>query len=183
MKSVSNSHKEPQEMVALRQRRLAVLGAMVLFMATIEYMIPKPLPFLKLGVANLPILIGLTFLSPKEVLILLVMKVVGQGLIHGTLFSHLLLFSFGGTFSSGLVMMLLYYAKVPKVSLIGISVSGAITGNIMQLLVAQILLFGKDVWLMAPIFLGAGVISSTILGIMALRFTQHSKWVEKVKIP
>ncbi len=183
MKLASSSQRESQELADQRQRRLAVLGAMILFMATIEYMIPKPLPFLKLGVANLPILIGLTFLSPKETLILLVMKVVGQGLIHGTLFSHLILFSFGGTFASGLVMMLLYYSKTPGISLIGISVSGAITGNITQLLVAQILLFGKDVWLMAPVFLGAGVISASILGVMALRFTQHSKWIEKVKIP
>ncbi len=182
MKSASNMQNNSPEIVALQQRRLAVLGAMILFMATIEYMIPKPLPFLKLGVANLPILIGLTFLSPKETLILLVMKVVGQGLIHGTLFSHLLLFSLGGTFTSGVIMMIFFYTKIPGISLIGISVLGAIGGNIIQLLVAQVLLFGKDVWLMAPVFLGAGVISSTILGVMALRFTQHSKWIQRVTI-
>ncbi len=160
--------------------RLALLGAMILFLATLEYMIPKPIPFVKLGLANLPILLGLTILSPKEVITLLIIKVLGQGLIQGTLFSHLILFSLGGTLSSGLTMMILYRLQIPKVSLIGISMVGALCGNLAQLFVAQIVLFGKDVWLMAPLFLGVGVITSVVLGVVALQFQSSSTWLQRM---
>ncbi len=172
---------DTKEVIPKQHRRLATLGAMILFLATIEYMIPKPLPFLKLGIANLPILIGLTFLKPKDIITLIAMKIVGQGLIQGTLFSHLILFSFGGTLTSGLIMMTLYYIKIPHLSLVGISVIGALAGNSVQLLVAQLVLLGKDAWLMAPLFLGAGIISSSLLGIMANRFVAQSKWIERVR--
>ena len=50
-----------------RQHHVALLAALALFLATVEHVIPKPVPFLKLGLANLPLLVGLTVLRPREI--------------------------------------------------------------------------------------------------------------------
>ncbi|MDR1230490.1 MAG: heptaprenyl diphosphate synthase, partial [Spirochaetaceae bacterium] len=34
------------------RKTAALLGAFCLFLSSIEYMIPKPLPFMRLGIAN-----------------------------------------------------------------------------------------------------------------------------------
>ena len=66
----------------------ALLGALSLFLSTLEYLIPKPLPFIRLGLANLPILIALFLLPPKFIFLLIGLKILGQGLVNGTLFSY-----------------------------------------------------------------------------------------------
>ena len=40
---------------ATNQNLIALLGACSIFLALIEHMIPKPLPFLRIGIANLPV--------------------------------------------------------------------------------------------------------------------------------
>ena len=67
-------------------RKLALYGAFCLFLSTVEFLIPKPLPFFRLGLANLPILIALRFHRPRFVLSLVALKILGQGLINGTPF-------------------------------------------------------------------------------------------------
>ena len=71
---------------------LALLGACSLFLSTLEFLIPKPIPFMRLGLANLPLLISLSFLTPGQIMLLTLIKVLGQGLVNGTLF--LMFFSF-----------------------------------------------------------------------------------------
>ena len=41
------------------QHLVALAAAVCLFLASIEYVIPKPLPFLRIGLANLPLLLAL----------------------------------------------------------------------------------------------------------------------------
>ncbi|NBK25683.1 MAG: heptaprenyl diphosphate synthase, partial [Spirochaetia bacterium] len=41
------------------ERKIAFVAAATLLLSTLEYLIPKPLPFLRLGLANLPILLVL----------------------------------------------------------------------------------------------------------------------------
>ena len=74
-------------------RVVAILAAASLFLASIELAIPKPVPFLRLGLANLPILIALRVLRPRQLLLLLGLKILGQGMVQGTLFSYIILFS------------------------------------------------------------------------------------------
>ena len=40
----------------------AWFGALCFFLSAMEYMIPKPLPFLRLGLANLPIMLAVEVL-------------------------------------------------------------------------------------------------------------------------
>jgi len=160
-----------------RDDRLYILAAFSIFLSVIEYMIPKPLPFLRIGLANLPILISLAVFPPQRVLELTLYKVIGQGLVQGTLFSYVFLFSLAGSFAACLAMLAAYRMFGRRVSFVGISVLGALTGNLVRLALAGFIMFGVQVWIMAPPFLMLGLVSSILLGIFTTAFTQRSKWL------
>jgi uncharacterized membrane protein len=154
----------------------AKLGAFALFLSTIEYMIPKPVPFMRLGLANVPIMFALGLLKPSGFVLLVILKVTGQALVNGTLFSYIFLFSLGGTVSSSAVMFGLYHLLKHHISFIGISVAGAMASNIVQLLLAGLLMFGPSIRLIVPPFLIMGLASSIVLGLFVQRFSEHSRW-------
>ncbi|MFW6338510.1 MAG: Gx transporter family protein, partial [Alkalispirochaetaceae bacterium] len=101
---------------------IAFLGAVSLFFSTIEYIIPKPVPFFRLGLANLPIIVTLPFFKPKHTLLLVLLKVLGQGLINGTLASYVFFFSLAGSFASAFAMLAAHRLGGRWISLIGVSV-------------------------------------------------------------
>ena len=160
--------------------RLYILAAFSLFLATIEYTVPKPFPFMRLGLANLPILIALVIFRPRQVLLLTLYKVIGQGLLQGTIFSYIFLFSAVGSFASSLAMIWIHTFLGRWSSLVGISVCGAFAGNLVRLFLARYVLFGEQGWVMAPPFLIVGLISSVLLGGFAAAFVANSCWCNGV---
>ena len=137
---------------------------------------------MRIGLANLPILAALEFLQPQFVLLLILLKVIGQNLIHGTLFSYVFLFSLSGSFAGGLVMIVCMKVMRKYITLIGVSVFGALASNIVQILLARYLIFGRNAWLLAPAFLIVGTASSIVLGAIAQYYVRHSEWLRKIKL-
>jgi heptaprenyl diphosphate synthase len=160
---------------------IAILAALALFLSTIEYLIPKPLPFIRLGLANVPILISLFIFDIRSILVLILLKVFGQGLVNGTLFSYALLFSLCGSFASGFVMIGVKTLFSRRISIVGISIFGALASNSVQLLLARLLIVGKGVRLMAPPLLAIGLLSAIGLGIFTQKFLQQSRWIAALK--
>ncbi len=160
----------------LPYRLIARLGAIALFLSTIEYMIPKPVPFMRLGLANIPIMISLELLSPLGVALLVLMKVIGQALVNGTLFSYVAIFSLSGTLASSLIMFMIVKLLRRHVSYVGISLAGALCSNLVQLTLSRYMIFGQTAWLLAPPFLIMGGISSLLLGLFTERFINTSRW-------
>lgn len=156
---------------------VALLSACCLFLTTLEYLIPKPFPFLKIGLANLPVLLALLLLPPLPYLLLLCMKTGIQTLVSGNLFSYVALFSAGGTFSSGLVMLLFYRFGRHFISFIGVSVAGALASSVTQLLLAGVYPFGDAVRLIAPPFLAFAVASGLLIGLFTEAFARQSTWI------
>ncbi len=160
---------------------VAFLGALCLFLSTIEYLIPKPIPFLRVGIANLPILLSLDLLPVPSLLLLVVLKVLGQGLIGGTLFSYVFLFSAAGSFASLFAMLLVRRLLGRRISLVGVGVLGALFSNTAQIVLARLLIFGEGAWLIAPPFLALGTVTAALLGVFAERFAARSRWLASVK--
>lgn len=159
------------------ERTVAFISAVTLLCSTLEFLIPKPLPFLRLGLANLPLLIILDTIGFKSYLAILLLKVIGQGMVSGTLFSYLILVSLAGTLASGLAM---YGAKRllgRHVSLVGISLIGAFASNLSQITVAAAIVYGRSIWIAAPLMLALGMATSLILGILAERYRLKSTFV------
>jgi heptaprenyl diphosphate synthase len=159
------------------RKTLALLGAFCLFLSTIEYMIPKPLPFMRIGIANLPLMLALDIFPFPAFLVLIAIKVLGQALITGTLFSYIFLFSLAGTSFSALSMYgLRRLLGRNRISLIGVGTAGATVSNATQLALAWVFLFRNNVQYIAPPFLAAGVITGVALGFFCEYFTRRSRW-------
>jgi heptaprenyl diphosphate synthase len=156
---------------------LALLGAFCLFLSTVEYMIPKPLPFIRLGIANLPLLLALDILPFSSFLLLICVKSLGQAVITGTLFSYVFLFSLGGTAVSALSMYgVRKYLGKERISLIGTGTIGAFLSNVTQLGLAGIFVLGQSMIYIIPPFLAAGTITGFALGLFCELFTRRSVW-------
>jgi hypothetical protein len=74
--------------------------------------------------------------------LLVALKILGQSLIQGSLFSCLFLFSLSGSLASAVVMWTLRRALGARMSLVGVSVLGALPSNLGQLSLARVLVFG-----------------------------------------
>ena len=157
-------------------------AALCLFLAAVEYAVPKPFPFMRLGLANLPILLSLTKLRKRHVLLLIVFKVLGQALISGTLFSYVFVFSAAGSAASGLTMLLLYtmFHRTGTVSNIGLSISGAFANNCAQVAVARVMVFGENTKYIAPVLFATGLATGLALGVFANTFCARSEWYKNL---
>jgi heptaprenyl diphosphate synthase len=160
---------------------VALLGALCLFLSAIEYMIPRPIPFLRAGIANLPILISLDLLPVPLLLLLVLLKILGQALIGGTLFSYVFLFSAVGSAASALSMLFFRRLCGGHISLIGVGILGALFSNTMQLWLARLLIFGEGAWLIAPPFIALGTVTAAILGAFAEKFAARSRWLASAR--
>jgi heptaprenyl diphosphate synthase len=160
----------PTEAGPARRDLVALLGGLCLFLSTIEYLIPKPIPFLRVGIANLPILF-----------LVVVLKVVGQGLVSGTLVSYVFLFSAVGSFASALAMLGARRLFGKRLSLVGVGVLGALFSNTAQISLARLLIFGEGAWLIAPPFLALGTVTAALLGLFAERFQASSRWLASLR--
>jgi heptaprenyl diphosphate synthase len=175
------SNLDPSHERYHRLELIAFLGALCLFFSTIEYLFPKPFPFFRLGLANLPILISLELFTPGYVLLLVLLKVLGQALINGTLASYVFLFSLAGSFASAFVMLAAYRVMRGRVTLVGVSVYGAIASNAVQILLSVTFIFGQTAWIIAPPFVGLGVASGFAVGFFAQRFSDRSQWLAEIR--
>jgi heptaprenyl diphosphate synthase len=159
------------------RKTIALLGAFCLFLSTIEYMIPKPLPFMRIGIANLPLMLALDIFPFSSFALLAGIKILGQGLISGSLFSYVFLFSLAGTAVSALSMYgLRRLFGRDRISFVGIGIAGAILSNCTQLALAWAFLFGQGARYIAPPFLAMGLASGAALGLFCEYFCSRSQW-------
>ena len=77
MRSSTDRHPDRLGRFADRADLTALLGAFCLFLSAVEYMLPKPLPFMRLGIANLPILLAVDILPFPWFLALAAVKCAG----------------------------------------------------------------------------------------------------------
>ncbi|MDR0878913.1 MAG: Gx transporter family protein [Treponema sp.] len=163
-------------------KSLALLGSLCLFLSTIEYLIPKPLPFMRIGLANLPLLLALDIFPLKAFAALVLIKIFGQAILTGTLFSYVFLFSLAGTAVSAAAMYALRRLLRPAhIGFTGISVVGACLSNAIQLVLARFFIFGASVQYLVPPFLASGLVTGFALGLFCEAFCAKSKFYAHAK--
>lgn len=151
-----------------------------MFLSMIEYAIPKPIPFMRLGIANMGIMLSLYVLPIRQVLFLTLIKVFLQALISGTFFSYIFIFSFVGSFASVFAMLLSKNIFKSKISFLGICLSGALANNLSQILLSYLMIFKISTSFIAPILLISGFISSIVLGTLTQKFVSDSSWYKMI---
>mgnify|MGYP000706601811 FL=1 len=118
---------------------------------------------MKLGLANLMIVIALYKMSLKETYLLSITRVVLSGFLFGNMFA--ILYSLAGGLLSLTVMAVL--KKAGGFSVMGVSIAGGVFHNIGQLIIAMIVVETFSVAYYIPVLLIAGVITGLLIGIAA----------------
>ncbi|NOQ21865.1 MAG: hypothetical protein GQ565_04330 [Candidatus Aegiribacteria sp.] len=130
----------------------------------IENIIPRPIPFIKPGLANIITVAAIVKYGFWTGLRVNILRSTGAALFIGTLATPTYLLSLSGGIVSALVM-----GSVKRVfSVTGMSVAGSLGSLLIQLLTASVLLPGLPVaGLLLPLSIW-GTLSGTITGIVAI---------------
>ena len=155
----------------MNTRKIALLGILTagtIVIAILESFIPSVgIPGVKLGLANIMILVILYELGILDAIIVNILRVVVVGLVRGSIFSIGFLMSLtGAIFSLGI--MILFYVLIKKFSIIGVSVIGSLFHITGQVLIAMIFLGSAYVILYLPIIAISAIITGVFVGITAM---------------
>lgn len=146
---------------------LGVLTAGAIVIAILESFIPSVgIPGVKLGLANIVILIILYELGIVEAIIVNLLRVLVVGLVRGTFLSMGFLMSLTGAVLS-LGIMILFYLLIKKFSIIGVSVIGSLFHVTGQLLIAMIFLGTAYIFIYLPVIAVSAIITGVFVGIVA----------------
>ncbi|MEG1720564.1 MAG: Gx transporter family protein [Pseudoflavonifractor sp.] len=145
--------------------RLALLTAVAVVLGYIERLIPMPggIPGIKLGLANTVLLYAIYLLDTKSAVILMVLKVGLSGLMYGGVSA--MLFSLGGGALSLAMMLLVKKLGGAGISIVGVSVVGAMFHNVGQVAVAATFVQTAALMGYVPFLLVAAVITGVLTGI------------------
>ena len=146
---------------------LGVLTAGAIVIAILESFIPSiGIPGVKLGLANIVILIILYELGIVEAITVNLLRVLVVGLVRGTFLGMGFFMSLtGAVFSLGI--MILFYLLIKKFSIIGVSVIGSIFHVGGQILIAMIYLGSAYIVLYLPVLAISAIITGVFVGIIA----------------
>lgn len=145
--------------------RLGILLAVALVLGYFENLIPlnASIPGVKLGLSNIVLLYAIYLIDAKCAFILMILKVM----LSGMLFSGVsgAIYSFAGGLLS-LIMMLLI-KRLPDVSIVGVSVVGAVFHNVGQISIASFVVENRYIFFYLPVLLISAVITGLATGIIA----------------
>lgn len=149
-------------------RQLIILGLLIaisLVLNYIERLIPLNLamPGIKLGLANVVTILALTIYKPRDVYMLVIIRVLLGSLFVGSMMS--LWYSLAGGLLSATAMLLMNQLPKESVSLVGISVVGAICHNIGQIIIVMIITSSVSVGISYfPVLLVSGIVTGIFIG-------------------
>lgn len=146
---------------------LAIFISQALILSIVESWIPVPVnvPGVKLGLANIVTMTVILFFGLGEAVTVVSLRTLLASFFGGgpTIF----MFSLAGGLSSALVMSFLHKRMSKLLSIVGISVAGAVTHNIGQISVAMFLMRDASVLAYLPVLLVSGVITGVFVGMVS----------------
>ena len=146
---------------------LSVLTAAAIVIAIIESFIPSIwIPGVKLGLANIVILVILYEIGIIEAILVNLLRVFLVGLLRGTFLSMGFYMSLTGAVLS-LAVMIVFYLIIKKFSIVAVSVMGSMFHIFGQILIAILFLGTASVLYYLPIISISAIITGILVGIGA----------------
>lgn len=151
---------------------LSMLLAMAIVLNILESFIPVFIPGVKLGLANIIILIMLYEFKVYEAFLCDILRIIIVGLLRGSFLSPTFLMSLGGGMLSFIIMLL--FSKIKLFSPIGVSVLGAISHSVGQIIVAIIILGSRAVVYYLPFIAILSVFTGILSGVITNVYLKNS---------
>ena len=146
---------------------ISILIAQALVLGFIERQIPLPafltgIPGAKIGLANIVTLIGIFTLSKRDVSFIVITRVLLSSILFSSISSFL--YAISGGILSMIVMMLLYDRFKESISMMTISIIGAIFHNLGQLFMAFLVISNANIFAYLPYLILLAVPTSLLIG-------------------
>lgn len=143
----------------------AMFATLALIFTYVEVLLPYNLgiPGVKLGLANLVILIALYRMDFRSALTINLVRIVLAALLFSGVFA--MFYSLAGGMISLVVMALL--KRTGKFSMIGVSMAGGVAHNFGQLLVAAVVVENARMFVYFPVLVFTGIAAGIGIGIIA----------------
>lgn len=154
-------------MTTKRVAYCAMLTALAMIFGYVEVLIPFGLgiPGVKLGLANIVIVLALYFLPAYQAFAIQLMRIVLVSFLFGN--SSMMLYSLAGGMLSFVVMLLMKRGEA--FSITGVSIAGGVSHNIGQLIVAVLVVQNLRIAFYFPVLIMAGLITGCLIGMLAYR--------------
>ena len=148
----------------------ALLFAVSIILSFLENMIPSPfefLPGIKMGLSNIPVMYAIIFVKNSDAFAISALKSFFIFLTRGM--SAFFLSLSGGVFSL-IIMIILTKIFKEKISFLVLSVSGAISHNVMQLIVFSIVYTNMFTLYYTPLLVLSGVLAGCATAVLLKLF-------------
>lgn len=142
----------------------ALFTAFAVMLGYVETFLPVVgIPGIKLGLANLSIVLALYILGNREAVLINFVRILLVGFMYGNMFA--IAYSLAGAGFSYIVMI---GAKKIKLSMITVAILGGVFHNIGQIIVACMVVETYSVFAFVPVLIFSGIITGMLIGILAL---------------
>lgn len=149
-------------------RKIAYYGllvALAFIFSYVESLFPINLgiPGVKLGLANLVVIVSLYLFGIREAAVISFIRIVLSGITFGS--PAAMVYSLAGGVLSLLIMVIV--KKTSKFSTMGVSVAGGVFHNVGQIIVAMIVLETQSLIYYLPVLIISGLVAGVVIGILA----------------
>ena len=153
---------------ARRQVFLALFIAIAVTLHVLETLLPTPVPWLRLGLANIMTLAALYLYDGRAAWTVSLARVGIGALLLGRLFSPEFWLAAAGAIVATSAMIIVYRAAGRRLSPIGVSAIGAAGHALGQILAARLLIIQHAaIWQIMPLFLFFTIFSGVLTGWLA----------------
>lgn len=142
------------------------------FIAAIENMFPRPIPYFRIGFSFIIILMVLDSFNFKELLLMIAIKNISVAIVFAYILTPPFYLGITGGIMSVIVMKLMRNFK-NIFSLLGVSIVGALVSNLSQAILSQYLFNLPDIkFLILPVLI-ISLITGSIIGIFTIIFNRE----------
>jgi heptaprenyl diphosphate synthase len=148
--------------------RIALFGALGAAIAVVETFLPRPVPWMRLGLGHAAVLVALWTDGAGAALAVMLLKTGIAGLVGGTLGTPMTLVAVSAGVGAWAAMSLALHAgRRRMIGPVGVSVAGSAAYGMLQIWLVGIWLVGMPIWPMAPLILTPGVLAGAVTGLVA----------------
>lgn len=172
------------EALARARRRvfLALFIAMAVTLHAVETLLPTPVPWLRLGLANVMTLVALYLYDGRAAWCVSLARVGIGSLLLGRLFGPGFWLALAGAIVATSAMIVVYRVAGRRLSPVGVSAVGAAGHALGQILAARLLVIQHAaIWQIMPLFLFFTIISGMLTGWLAVnllgQLRQHPAFI------
>lgn len=144
---------------------MGMLVALAMVLGFVETLIPINLgiPGMKLGLANIVVVIALFLFDVKTAVVVSILRIILIAMTFGNM--SMMFYSIAGASLSFLSMITV--SKIKSFSLISVSIIGGIMHNVGQIICAAFVVRTNGVFTYLPVLIIAGLVSGALIGIVA----------------